>query len=278
MAVPPLLEVALPQAASTQESQEIYVEGEFHYTGKYCTRCHERIPEKGADPLLKFGGNFKSLCDCHLTKPYVHPVDMSPTSKLKDRIPRDLPLQQGKMTCLTCHNINHQCTKRVVNKNSLRGSPYSNRTDFCFRCHEKERYTRLDPHKQFGPGGKLIVEKCLYCHTTKPDQTRDQYKDVNLIGDLEVLCQRCHMIRGNHAGNFNHMVKPSDKLLAVMKRIEKNFNIILPLDGQGKMTCSTCHNPHDQGLIVPEKPSAGGAGSKQRHRLPGRLCTECHQI
>jgi hypothetical protein len=203
---------------------------------------------------------------------------MAPTRRLRERVPPELPLQGGKMTCLTCHDIHLQCTKRLVNRNSLRGAPYSNRTDFCFRCHEKERFVRLDPHRQFTPSGDLIVEKCLYCHSRKPDESRDLYKDVDLIGEIEVLCQRCHMIRGNHAGNFNHMIKPSEKMMTAMKRIEQTFNIILPLDNQGKMTCVTCHNPHDKGLIPPEKPSAGGAGSKYRHRLPERLCLECHQI
>jgi hypothetical protein len=277
-ATPPQLEMTPSSPVSTQASQEKTWLDDFHYTGKYCERCHERIPEKGADPLLKFGGSFKSLCDCHLTSPYVHPVDMALNRRLQGRIPPELPLQAGKVTCLTCHNLHLQCAKRLVNRTSLRGAPYSNRTDFCFRCHDKERYARLDPHKQFSPSGNLIVEKCLYCHSSKPDETRDIYKDVGFIGELEVLCQRCHMIRGNHAGNFDHMVEPSAKMLAVMNRMEKTFNIILPLDAKGKMTCVTCHNPHDRGLMPPEKPSAGWAGSKYRHRLPGRLCMECHQL
>ena len=135
----------------------------------------------------------------------------------------------------------------------------------------------LDVHKQLDSHGKIIVERCLYCHPDKPDESRVRYKDVKFIGDLEMMCQRCHVIRGNHAGNVDHLVKPSAKRLAVMKDMEKKFDIILPLDANGKMTCITCHNPHDKGVIPAESPAGKGAGSKYRHRLPGRLCIECHQ-
>ena len=136
----------------------------------------------------------------------------------------------------------------------------------------------LDIHIQLNAKGEIIVDKCLYCHSDKPDENRARYKDVKFIGDLEMLCQRCHQIRGNHAGNFNHLVKPSAKALARMQAMEKKFGIILPLDENGQLTCITCHNPHGKGVIRAESPAARGAGSKYRQRLPGRLCIECHQI
>ena len=136
----------------------------------------------------------------------------------------------------------------------------------------------LDIHNQLDSNGKIIVKKCLYCHADKPDESRARYKDVKFIGDLEMLCQRCHVIRGSHSGNFNHMVRPSASTLAHMQAVEIKFGIILPLDENGQLTCITCHNPHDKGVIQADIPSAKGAGSKYRHRLPERLCLVCHQI
>jgi hypothetical protein len=89
-----------------------------------------------------------------------------------------------------------------------------------------------------GPGRSALV-------TEKPDENRDRYQDVQFIGDLEMICQRCHVIRGNHAGNVNHLVKPSTKALARMQAMEQKFGIILTLDKNGRLTCITCHNPHD---------------------------------
>ena len=252
---------------------------EYHYTGKYCSDCHEQIPQEGGNKFLKFDGDFNKLCKCHVETPdnYIHPVGIVPSQEKKIKIPAELPLQEGKITCLTCHDIYWQCQKRRVDKNSLRGSPFPKRSDFCYKCHDDSSYMMLDPHSQLNAWGKIIVEKCLYCHTEKPDETRAHYQDVQFIGDLEVICQRCHVIRGNHAGNVNHMVKPSPKMLTRMQTMEQEFGIILPLDENGRLTCITCHNPHDKGVIQAESPAAKGAGSKYRHRLPGSLCAECHQ-
>jgi hypothetical protein len=250
---------------------------EYHYTGKYCADCHDQIPQEGGNKFLKYGGDFNILCKCHTPRNYIHPVDIEPSEQNRIRIPAELPLQKGKITCLTCHDIYWQCQKRRVDKNSLRGTRSPKRSDFCYKCHDKAGYTKLEIHNQLDSQGKIIVEKCLYCHPDKPDESRARYKDVKFVGDLEMLCQRCHVIRGNHSGNFNHMVKPSADTLARMKAIELNFGVILPLDENGELTCITCHNPHDKDVIRAESPASRGAGSKYRHRLPGKLCIECHQ-
>ncbi|UCD77932.1 MAG: hypothetical protein JSW26_21355 [Desulfobacterales bacterium] len=251
---------------------------EYHYTGKYCTDCHYQEPQEGGNKFLKFNGDFNKLCNCHAPDNYVHPVDIEPSQEIKANIPPALPLQNGKITCLTCHDIYWQCQKRRVDKNSLRGKPSPKRSDFCYKCHDKANYRMLDIHSQLNASGEIIVEKCLYCHSDKPDETRARYENVKFIGDLKLMCQRCHAIRGNHAGNVNHLIKPSAAALARMQAMEKKFGIILPLDENGQLTCITCHNPHDKGVIRAESPAAKGAGSKYRQRLPGSLCIECHQI
>lgn len=261
--------------STTEESTRA---AEYHYTGKYCTDCHEQVPQEGGNKFLKYAGDYNKLCKCHAPDNYVHPVDIKPSQEKKAEIPAELPLQNGKITCLTCHDIYWQCQKRRVDKNSLRGKRFPKRSDFCFKCHDKGSYRMLDIHSQLNAEGKIIVDKCLYCHTDKPDENRVRYEDVKFIGNLEMICQRCHVIRGNHAGNVNHLVKPSPNALVRMQAMEKKFGIILPLDENGQLTCITCHNPHGKGVIRAESPAAKGADSKHRQRLPGRLCIECHQI
>lgn len=246
----------------------------------YCRECHEKIPVVGGNSFLKFGGDFTKLCRCHYNAPgdYIHPVDIEPSEKKRAMIPKDFPLKNGKISCATCHDLYLQCQKSTIKKTSLRGAPFSKRTDFCFKCHNKRDYVMLDAHKQLDDKNKIVKEICLYCHAEMPDEKNASYQEVKLIGSLEVICQRCHAIKGNHSGNFNHLIKPSDKGLARMKEMEKKFDIILPLDENGKMTCITCHNPHQKGVIPAERAGAKGADSKFRHRLPGKLCLECHQI
>jgi len=251
---------------------------EYHYTGKYCTDCHKQAPQRGGSKYLRHNGDYNLLCKCHVTTPgsYIHPTDVFPSDNKKTRIPADFPLEEGKITCLSCHDIYRQCQRRMVDKFSLRGAPYLRRTDFCFKCHDEKNYGKLDPHTQLEENGHIKVKVCLYCHTEKPDEIRSGFEDVKFYGDLTMLCQRCHMIRGNHSGDFDHMVKPSPQILANMKLMEEKFGIILPLDADGKLTCVTCHNPHQKGVIPPERAAAKGADSKFRHRLPDRLCIECH--
>ncbi len=253
-------------------------QGPFHYTGQYCKACHTTVPEGKADMRLKYGGDYNLLCKCHAPESYVHPVDLAPSHGLAKRIPTQLPLEDGKVTCLTCHDIHRQCSRREFDTTSVRGAPYPNRLDFCYLCHDQSAYQPYNPHIQKTASGEKNPKTCLYCHAKVPDENVDTYESVQFVGDLVNLCQRCHRIDGNHSGNFDHMVKPSKKLLAVMKNMEVKFDIILPLDADGKLTCITCHNPHDKGIIPESLPSAKGAGAKFRHRLPERICIECHRM
>ncbi len=255
---------------------------DIHYTGKFCSECHEKTPEEGGNKFLKFGGDFGQLCKCHNYTPgeYIHPENIVPSEEIKAKMPDTMPLTDGKISCVTCHDIYLQCQKskrlKWLNRRFLRGAPYGKRTGICFRCHDEKKYKMLDPHTQLNANGDIIVEKCLYCHVEKPDERQAPYKDVKLIGNLEMLCQRCHAER-KHPASANHLRKPSAGTLAIMKEGEKKFSIILPLDSDEKVTCATCHNPHEKGVIPDKMAGAKGASEKFRHRLPGKMCMACHK-
>ncbi len=267
---------------STEVAEVVTTTTDLHYTGKYCGECHEKIPQKGGNKFLRFGGDFSQLCKCHgyTSSNYLHPVDIEPSEEKKAKIPGDFPLPDGKVACSTCHDIYMQCQDnprlKQLNKRFLRGAPYPRRTELCFKCHDEKKYKMLDPHNQLAENGDIIVEKCLYCHVEKPDEKTATYEDVKLIGNLEILCQRCHGER-NHPSNANHLRKPSEMTLAIMKEGEKKYNIVLPLDSDGRIGCPTCHNPHEKGVIPVERIGAKGASERFRHRLPGQICMACHQ-
>ena len=253
----------------------------LHYTGQYCNECHEQPPTRGGDRYLRYGGDYRLLCRCHTVPSgvYIHPVDIAPSVEKRKRIPPDFPLENGKLTCLTCHDIYRQCQKRLFELNSLRGAPYPRRTDFCYNCHVKEAYGQTDPHQQLDKNDEIVIVTCLICHKEKPDEKHATFKEVTFIGNIETMCRRCHHIAGNHSGNIDHMgLIPSPAGLKKIKIVEVKYNVRLPLDENGKMTCITCHNPHEKGVIPESSPGAKGAGSKYRHRLPENLCQECHQM
>jgi hypothetical protein len=257
---------------------------DIHYSTRYCLECHEKIPRKGRDKFLRFGGDFTRLCRCHgySKGTYIHPVDIEPSEEKKAKIPKGFPLQDGKITCITCHDIYMQCQVIRIDKGLrrrlmfLRGAPFKRRTDLCFRCHDEKKYKMLDPHNQINENGEVIAEKCLYCHTEKPDEKTATFKDVKFYGDLMVLCQRCHGTMERHPGNAPHLRKPSEKLLERMKALETYYETILPLDYYGRLTCATCHNPHEKGVIPAGRSGSKGAEEKFRLRLSVDMCKECH--
>jgi len=264
----------------------------LHFSGKYCEECHEKAPVRGKDSYLRFNGSFTQLCRCHgyTSGNYIHPVDIVPSEEKKARIPEELPLQDGKITCLTCHDIYRQCLEnRDLNRMSqaarkfyrnelmfLRGNTLEKRTTLCFRCHDEQKYRMLDPHNQLTADGKVIAEKCLYCHVEKPDENKAGYGDVKLIGDIKVLCQRCHGPYDRHPASVDHYIQPSGKIHRRMQRLEEDLGLVLPLDQMGKLTCVTCHNPHDKGVIPDDQFGSKGAAEKYKHRIPEKMCKSCH--
>lgn len=265
-----------PVADALQVDQKTNI----HFTGKYCGECHEKTPDQGGI-YLKFNGDYQLLCRCHpgQSPGYCHPLENISNSELKRTVPAEFPLTDGEFTCNTCHDIYRQCRKRLFDKYTLRGAPYARKTDFCYKCHDANDYRKLNVHRQIKMDGALDEQMCLYCHRTKPDEKTATFEQVTFIGGMRILCRRCHSIEGNHPGDFDHLATPpSAKALAHMSNMETQFSIILPLAKDKRMTCITCHNPHAKGTIDKDKPSAKGADTKYRERLPGRLCVECHQM
>jgi hypothetical protein len=256
-----------------------------HYTDKYCTVCHEQTPRKG-NKFLKYGGDDKQLCSCHYRTAGrdVHPSDVEIPKEFKKRMPNDFPLSNGKIACITCHDVFAQCRDNktkvafTIGRNFLRGGPYKKLITLCFKCHDKTKYEQFNPHKQLDKNGKIIAKKCLYCHKKVPDVKTAEFKDVTLIGNLGPLCLRCHNKEEKTTLHGQHLRKPSDKVLARMKQTEIEFGIVLPLNYDGKITCATCHNPHEKGVIPPHRAGAKGGGQKHRLRLPGNICIRCHQM
>ncbi len=272
----------------------VTIETNIHFNKYYCTECHLLRPEKGNAIQLRFD-NYTQTCRCHGYTPdtYTHPVDIPLSIEKKATIPAEFPLTDDKITCDTCHNMALQCEPKYElqhhNKAFLRTDSSLGRTFLCFQCHQEEQYKMFDPHKQIDESGKINPESCLYCHENRPDEqhaTLESQKDgggaIRLVGNLEVLCLRCHNKKAiNHPLNKNHLVKPSKKVASRMHWSEKNLRIILPLNDEGKVTCITCHNPHERGVIPTVKPASAGASDQGRLRKArggGSICVVCHNI
>ena len=247
-----------------------------------CIICH-RLADPPEDGLPSFppGIDPVAFClDCHHYTENHHPVDIVPTEAYLKKIPGTYPLFAGKITCLTCHEA-HTGPDRVEPPELLRGGPYTDRRDICFRCHSQDTYAKINPHVVRASGGafKEIAGKsvCLVCHAKVPelDSGRDE---VQFKADIAFLCWRCHHpMPGDFLQKHFHR-KPAKKTLSSMGETEGKLGLMLPLAKDGRVTCSTCHNPHQPGVLV-NKAALYGAGAPGRLRLPKDvICSACHMF
>ncbi|MDW7773055.1 MAG: cytochrome c3 family protein [Desulfobulbaceae bacterium] len=219
-------------------------------------------------PQNKYG----ECLDCHDYTLDHHPVDIPPPGDIP------FPLTDGNITCLTCHFEDHESGGAFF----LRGGPYLQGRDMCFKCHHSEDYAGINPHLMLEEDGsfKKIVGGqtiCIVCHVTKPDPEEDRTEDVRFRADVGFLCWRCHPPMANALFQHEHLlVEPSLEMRRMLEKNEKEMNVLLPLVPRDRVTCSTCHNPHQKGVILREA-AAKGADDPERLRVPSpRLCFICH--
>jgi len=253
-----------------------------HWKNVMCISCHEGEPAKG-DPRLKEGGDVIRLCyRCHAFKysrADIHPINCSPSRNVS--LPEDMPLREGRLTCATCHDSSLQeggerpGSARKKNPKFLRGG-FSNRSEFCSRCHPRRLMGKLNPHEQRDAAGKPDRVKCLFCHSSFPEGqagwvVRRQFDD-DMVNDL---CLLCHAQRYQDEHPMApHFVEPSRAIERAMATSEERIGVSFPRVGE-RIVCITCHDPHQR---VQNKGVAGsGAGEMPgRLRVGSEICAGCH--
>jgi hypothetical protein len=257
-----------------------------HWKNVMCISCHFGEPVDG-NPMLLTGSDRSAVCDrCHngrFARRDIHPVGMVPSSNVV--IPPEMPLNEGKITCVTCHDSSLQeggeekFSVGKENPDFLRGG-YTVRNEFCFRCHRSEHYGQMNAHSQLDEWGLIKEQSCLFCHTSLPNRKVIGIENVGFDDEsIDEYCTCCHdgFDRGHPVGG-NHLVEPSEAMLVVIEGAAEKIGVKLPLYNN-RVTCATCHNPHEAGVIE-HKAAAKGAGNKKRLRLSGdnimMICLGCH--
>ncbi len=257
-----------------------------HWTGKNCIECHVEDLPQWKDAKLKYDGDSVMLCNrCHGTefaRADIHPVGVSLTKEMKKISPKDWPLKDGQLTCLTCHDARIQMTDdfavRTENPKFMRGAPFESLAEFCFTCHQQAEYKKTDPHKQLDAGGRIIESRCLFCHLSFPDSS--QVKDITEVSfksELKFYCVNCHpQEKTEHPARADHMVKLPGAMKKSLSSQITALQVDIPLDGD-RIFCGTCHNPHERGVIK-RKEAQHGSGEKFFLRLSAgsELCVSCH--
>jgi len=278
-----------------------------HWRKDGCAECHAMEAGK-ARPIAIMAVD--SLClGCHdgrTASAESHAIGRP--LKATSRPGSQWPTADGRLSCITCHDARQACDQAAqrpaANPRFLRLAGTGNAQAFCGACHEPQHLGRRDPHRMVTADRREIIpEQCLVCHDAVPDRASVARTHKPALRAPEPLsCRACHPVHRDAAprGHMGALVDPD--MLAYMRAREmvgltgapsalllkdlKNRKVMptqMPLDANGRMTCVTCHNPHQAGVFPTTSPLSAGAmrivDGKTLSPVRGRQwCNHCHQL
>ena len=268
----------------------VNAEDDPHWNKNECQTCHvDAVPVAGNISLHE--ADAEALCEtCHGDRGDAKPCRHGSGLAVGDMTIADnfrASLKDGEVVCSTCHDVVYQCERPRVqysfeNPGFLRDRTSRKTGGYCFNCHEKAGYDKLNPHA--GITGNPPRPTCLLCHKSFPETSSTGQLEVefNMHNDLNDTCRGCHNVRphprnlfaANTADEWVHFVVPSAEVLKNMHEAQAETGIGLPLNQlNGEVFCATCHNPHDFKF--------GGEHGSQEHEAKNRLrmnniCQACH--
>ncbi len=218
------------------------------------------VSDHGGKALMQAG----SCASCHHFDPVLtHPVDIRPSM----RTPDDLPLQDERMTCITCHEASpeHGSTQAAV---GVRGG---DGPGLCIECH-----AGTTPQSKAGHGARIGKAHFV------PELPFGKRASAPGLDAESQSCMSCHdgataSEAGSHAVRHGNSDMPPDhpigvRLASTKAKGESDFKIAnaRSLDRRvrlfnGAIGCGSCHTPYSR---EPAQLVMSNRGS--------RLCLTCH--
>jgi predicted CXXCH cytochrome family protein len=232
--------------------------GQSHeFTAGQCNHCH--IDEKNAP--LNFAPTVSRACKaCHLRleQKKSHPTEVLPTMS----IPGDMPLVEGRLTCITCHFAHPKENFQFFSKQHYYLRRQVKGVFFCTECHEIDSKGHI-VFANIHEGSYVVTDT-----TTRIDQ-------------MSLECIQCHdthiksVDSSLGAGTWNHVRQEFDHPIGVsydqiQMRKMRAFKPRSTMNKEmrffnEKIGCGTCHN------IYSKNKKMLALGTKD-----GNLCVQCH--
>lgn len=137
-----------------------------------CTNCHTVMQRRSPKAQLARDNVVETCAQCHLVK----------RAQLLGR-PAHMPIPEGKMSCVDCHNPHGSATPAMLVKDSP--------NDTCFTCHADKRGPFLWEHPP-------VQESCMNCHNPHGSNHQTMLKAV-----VFRLCQQCHVETRHPTSPYN---------------------------------------------------------------------------
>lgn len=253
-----------------------------HWSADGCGSCHvthdgsiEPLEPRRVDAVcLKCHDGVQSIDEAHP----IGRVAVGP----RTQAPPNWPLIDGRLTCLTCHDIRRHCDTSAVrpleNASLVRGFDAERPTQSCTQCHTADVW-RINPHRA-QPTESLDRATCTFCHTraNELERTGQRSGDARLRDASSGLCLNCHTMHADPAPRGHLGAELTPEVRTALKR--PSSVDLLPVSGE-HVTCYTCHNPHaattfPAGTMLAARSERPEDAEKSLRAAHIELCLHCH--
>lgn len=292
-----------------------------HWSATSCNACHVMEAGSVHPRHQLLAGAARSSADvlclsCHDgVKAHVesHPIGRLAITE-STTVPIGWPLVEDRLGCLTCHDIVRHCNadarRPSVNPAMLRAFDAADPMHLCVQCHQSSETWRVSPHRHLDAVGRVMEESCTFCHIRTPPIPADGARrhDPMLHADGSQLCLTCHTRHWDvspqghvdrtvsehtrrvmlarqfaHADGNSNQPDAQSRENGTTRTMPRDLTMepaLLPLSAN-RVTCYTCHNPHQPGLFPDNTPlGAFSAAPRDTHAAlrisSDQLCIECH--
>jgi DmsE family decaheme c-type cytochrome len=162
-----------------EKGQRLFWEGSSHESrGLACVTCHQI--HQNAPPAVAAARFTPTLTgNMAFTKrtPMEVCFDCHPMRKAQLQRSSHMPVREGSMTCMSCHNPHGSPNEKMLVAATV--------NETCYKCHPERRGPFLWEHPP-------VMENCLNCHEAH-GSARPQLLKIN----PPRLCQECHTSTGH---------------------------------------------------------------------------------